>query len=343
MSIIDKTLHIFTLEMNIDSDVLAATSSWVKSFSSQISKVKVYATHVGRTDKIENVEIYEIGGGSIKSKVKAFYRLIKIARLINRNSIVFYHMASKPAALLGLLFKLKGVKQGLWYSHSRAPLHLFPATVFVNEIFSSTKNSFPIQTKKLNAIGHGLTTPSSNLVFEERIGKIMVGRLAKVKNIEKAIYSISNSEDLNKHLFLLGNEKVDPAYTQNLIEISSNTRVDLHLLGSQNYTAVLSKLEETSILVSCTPESVDKVVIEAAMRGNLIATENSSALELTGMLDVWKQFLRMPAPDLTDQLSILSRIDTEEIREMRKYIAKYTIKTSDISNTTHKILVKLSE
>ena len=337
-----KTLYIFSLELNLDSEVIAAANAWVNSFATQFNQVQVYATHIGRYEVPRNVSVTNLGGGNFRNRVLAVSKLLYLSFKINNNSAVFYHMSSKPAALIGLILKLRKIPQGLWYSHSKVPMHLIFAAVLVNKIFAPTSSSFPIKMKKVIPVGHGIFPPKIQPSFQARKGILMAGRVARIKNIEKAISAIAKSK-IHKELILIGRSNLDKSYTTSLVNLSFTYGVNLDLRGSRKYDEVLEIFNNSEILVSCTPDSVDKVVIEAAMRGNFIVSDNISAQELTGMLTIWNELAPNKKLTLEDQLNYINQLSIVEKIELRKFISEITISRNDINKTTLRITENLIE
>jgi hypothetical protein len=108
-------------------------------------------------------------------------------------------MSPRTAEILGPLFKLARIKQGLWYSHSNPSKELRFAARIVDKVFSSSVNSLPIRSTKARFVGHGINV-SKFINIEESDRKkavLSLGRIAKIKNNEeqkefKTIYSCNN-------------------------------------------------------------------------------------------------------------------------------------------------------
>mgnify|MGYP000889057599 FL=1 len=107
-----KTLIIYNLETDLDSQVLAAAHDWVEAFAAQVDKVFVYSTHVGRTKLPANVVVKELGGGSFLKRVAGLFKLYKsfATSLKHRSSVcVFHHMSPRTLLIVGPLYKIAGI------------------------------------------------------------------------------------------------------------------------------------------------------------------------------------------------------------------------------------------
>jgi hypothetical protein len=121
MNVKKNRIVIFNLSMNLDNHVLANTNLWVNEFSKHFERVHVYSTHVGRYSVPNNVCVEEIGGGSFRKRAVALAKLTFIAfklYKVRKDVVVFHHQSPRTAVYPGIIFRIFGVNQGLWYSHS---------------------------------------------------------------------------------------------------------------------------------------------------------------------------------------------------------------------------------
>ena len=327
-------LIIYNLAMDLDSTVLASNFDWVEEIAKRFEKVTVFTTQLGRVKNLSNVEIFEIGGKSNLGRTKALYRLIegflRIARLKDKKYI-FYHMSHKPATLLGLFYKLLRCKQVLWYSHSKSNFSLICAVKFVDYVVSSSSSTFPLNSKKFKPIGHGINVKKF-ISFEadkefqsKRRGYIAVGRIVRIKKIEKMIESLSSG---NRNLTLIG-EIYDKEYFHDLKYLSTKKRVLLKHLKPISQDKLLTILANYRYIINCTPKSVDKSFLEGVISGLIPVSDNENALRLTGMDKIWTETMGI-IPNLKVQIEKLELLSGEEIIKISKSVREYTIKNNNI-------------
>jgi glycosyltransferase involved in cell wall biosynthesis len=340
----EKRLYIFNLETNLDNPVLAFTHDWVRSFSNQIDKVIVYSTHVGSHELPANVEIHEIGGGNLYLRIRAIFKLVKSACSIIRfrkDSVVFHHMSARTLVLPGILLRAMGVKQGLWYSHSAKPISLRAAARIADVIFSSTEGAVPINSPKVNFVGHGLDLSKSEKIFQKsansRIGIVSLGRIVPIKNLDKLLQGILSATKVPEVVFI-GPSNVNRVLDERLMELAKENNVNLTILPQINHEEVLDKLVEFSMYYTGTPQSVDKSTIEAASVGCFIITMEKAAQELTGMNMVWEKLGQSSYLSIGEQIEELEKLNESERNKLRILIHQQTVSNNEVANTTQKIL-----
>lgn len=345
-----QRLVIYNLETNLDSEVLAAAHDWIESFASQIQEVVVYSTHVGRHELPSNVEVFELGGGTFFKKLVALSRLIKsfcTQIRFRKELIVFHHMSTRTLLVAGPLYRIAGVKQGLWYSHSKNSLTLKISQFFANVIFSSTSASIPLNGEKLRFIGHGIKTQKFvDCLYNaksNRQGIVLLGRIAPIKNIELAIDSISKANIIKnkKKLTCIGPTGPNAEYQAKLIQFAKLREVELSIKSSMPYKSVPNLLCEFDSLFTATPNSVDKVAIEGALSGCFIITNQKHALELTGMDKIFEFLGKSLMPSIEEQISIISSIKYDEAQALRKMLSLRARELNDLNQTTSRILAEL--
>lgn len=322
--------------MDLDSTVLASNFDWVEEIAKRFEKITVFTTHLGRVKELPNVEIFEIGGKSNHGRFKALYRLItgfvKMARL-KEKKYIFYHMSHKPATLLGLFYKLLKCKQVLWYSHSKSNLSLFFAVKFVDYVVSSNNTTFPLDSSKFKPIGHGISVKkfksleSESEIPSKRQGYIAVGRIVRIKKIEKMIESLSSK---NRSLALIG-QIDDKKYFQELKNLSTKSKVLLIHIEPCNHDRLLAVLVNYRYIINCTPKSVDKSFLEAVISGLIPVSNNENALKLTGMDKIWMETIGK-IPDIRVQIEKLESLSGEEIVNISKLTRDYTMINNNIEN-----------
>jgi glycosyltransferase involved in cell wall biosynthesis len=341
----DGTLVIHNLITDEDDPVTAFAVDWIKAFSKIATSVLVFSTHVGRFDFPPNVRVVELGGGSFRKKLLGLLRLIKGAFTVLRipgKKIVFHHMSEKTACLIGPLYRAARLRQGLWYSHNRQSRTLHGAIRFVDYVFSPTLNSFPVQTKKLHAVGHGIDMSrfqDPNLIERKKSGVLSLGRISRVKNLEKIIEQLSLAQAPKPTLTFIGPLMETPDYYESLRRLAHDCQVDLRIEKTVNYRDVPREISKFSMTYSGSPNTVDKSVLEAAATGSYVLSESKFVLNLTGMDRVWEEIGAASPSEIESQIEILK--SHEENVELRKLISTVCVEKNDINKTAAKILDEL--
>jgi hypothetical protein len=341
-------LIIFNLETNPNSEVLATNIFWIKEFAKHFKSILVYSTHLSNVQDTEYIKFRKIGGGNIVKRIKGTYlHYLLIPYLVsNRKRLcIFYHMNTKSMALISFYGRILGVRQGLWYSHSRADKYLKIFRVFVNYFFSPTKNSFPLTTSsKLIATNHGIpmmNLPSGTVYELKRNGILSVGRVVRIKNLQKIILAASESKLNECTLTFLGPQNIDIHYENDLRSLAKQHELKLELLSAVNYQNLPFLYPNYDLYFTGTPKSIDKATIEAAVYGCIIITDNLDAQKLTGMDRIWDELGLSNRTNLSAQLNCIKNLDEMTKYKCREYVSRTTRELNSLELTVSKISAAL--
>ena len=339
-------LFIFNLSTDDNDSLLAFTQEWVSAFRNYCEEITVISTHVGSHSLPQEIEVIEIGGGNFFLRIRGLIRLIKIGFKIiskRKTAVVFHHMSPRTAEILGPLFKLARIKQGLWYSHSYPSKELRFAARIVDKVFSSSANSLPIRSTKARFVGHGINI-SKFINIEESDRKkavLSLGRITKIKNNEELIYAVAKSKRINKEIHLVGPLGKSKNYLHELIELGAKNGVEVIYLGNYDHRLVPDLLASYSVCYTGNPNTVDKSVIEGALCGCFTLAAQEFVLSQTGMSRVLKECKVDFNSDLSNQLNQIDSISDRV--ELRKLLAQTAAEINDVKRTTQKILKELIE
>ena len=337
-----EKLYIFNLATDLDNVLLAFTHDWIKASLFMADSVEVVSTHVGRVNLPSNVRVREIGGGNFERRIAGIFKILRIMFEIGvsrKRSIVFYHMANKSAALIGLPLRIIGVRQGLWYSHSSSPLSFKLAAKFSNVLFSSSPHAIPISNTKCRYVNHGIDFSQYPTISKFEIQAentfISLGRISPIKNLELFIDAVSKSKSTSKIINLAGPNLVESDYHKSLLKFAEKSGVTLKFLGEIPYSQVPDLLSRFSICYTGNPRTTDKAVIEAAAVGCFVVCSEPNTQELTGMIEVWNE-IKLQHPTLCEQIDeILVLPDPWRYREK---ISKKAISQNNVRQTVSRIL-----
>ena len=212
-------LLILTQKVDKNDSILGFFHDWLKVFATHCEKLTVICLYKGDYDLPSNVKVLSLGKEEKKGvmsyelrvtrKIKyicRFYRLILRERISYSN--VFVHMNSEYVVLGGIFWKLMRKKIALWWTHKAVPWHLRIAEKFVDVIFTASKESFRLLTKKLKVVGHGINIqkfkidskfkihPSSEYKQNSKFTLITVGRISESKDLKTLIKAIEKVEDV---------------------------------------------------------------------------------------------------------------------------------------------------
>lgn len=281
-------LLIITQKVDKNDAILGFFHRWIEEFSKHAEQVTVITLYKGEYSFPHNVRVLSLGKEEYISRfqyVTRFYRYIWNER--NNYDSVFVHMNQVYVLLGGFVWKFLKKPIGLWYVHKSTPLSLRFAIPLVDYIFSVSKDSFVIQTKKLHAVGHGIDTA---LYVEKKETSdthdaviLSVGRIAKVKNVDLCIMALKDLIDrgISAKLVIAGEAiyEGDTKYLSLLHVLASELGIKDHVefIGKvvPHDTPALYRSADIFINLSDTG-GVDKVVLEAMASGTKILTSNTT-------------------------------------------------------------------
>jgi glycosyltransferase involved in cell wall biosynthesis len=347
-----KKLMLFNLELDNKSLLLRSNIAWLFALEEYFDEILVVSTRVGETPfGLKKTTVLETGGGNTWKRIKAILKFTKLLPSIyrdRRSTFIFHHMSHRTAIYPGIVARAFGVKQALWFSHEHKPASLCFATFFVNRVFSPSIQSFPLNTRKLVAVGQAIDTSkfpwNRKLTSYRRVNDIVtIGRVSRSKHLMQAfeIFEDAQNPKENKVIYAIGPTQ-DLVYQREIEEKSGVLGIRIEFLGPIDSGDIASSLSDFCYYFSGTTKGVDRALIEAGVSGCLILSTNLGAMRLVGMSKYWLQKLDMELPSLDVQYQVLSSLSSEQRQELGKYVRKFTISNNDIKSTVNKIVREMN-
>ena len=142
-----------TQKLDPDDPVLAATVPMVRALAARVDELVVLCDRA--TIELENVRIHEFGAPTQAQRGAKF--TAALARELRPRPIgVVAHMVPLYAVLAAPIVRPLGIPLVLWYTHWKAHAVVRAAEKVCTAIASVDERSFPIRSKKVHAIGHGI-------------------------------------------------------------------------------------------------------------------------------------------------------------------------------------------
>jgi len=338
------------IELDSRSKLLASNLGWLKGFAHIYEKLLVAATHVDEVpnDLPANIEVIELGGGSFPKRLYALWKLMRIVYSMQRETgswHVFHHMIHYTALFPGIIFRVLGYPQALWYSHKAKPRLLNIASQIVDVVTSTAITSFPLYKEiEVIALGHGIDNSrfsAVETVHNERDYTSTIsylGRINRVKNLEKLLKEVAISKAESKFQISFIGPIQDSDYASELFGVAESEGILLNILEPIDYSKVPNMLNKFSYFFSGTEESIDKSALEAAMCGCIVVTENRNLLEAIGMDQYWSTITNGASSlRISEQLFYLERLSPNEKSLLRRRIAEHARQSADVNRVTQAI------
>ena len=302
---------------------LAATVPKVRALAARVDEVVILADRTVPESLPPNCRARSFAARTKLGRGLRFERGLaaELARR-PRPSAVVAHMCPIYAVLAAPLARPLGVPVVLWYTHWNPSLTLRLAERLSNVILSVDRRTFPLESPKVRAIGHGIDLTefscASNGTVHPDLRAVAVGRYSRAKGLETILRAVRLALDdgLDVRLETYGpaltpDERAHRGELESLVrELDLERRVKLgHAVLRSELPDVLARAD---VLVNnMRAGATDKVVFEACA-SCLPAIASNPAFDT--LLEPELRFEREDARGLADRLLSLGGRSEEERR-----------------------------
>lgn len=344
-------LLIITQRISLKDDVLGFFHGWIRKSAKQWEKVTVICLQKADYELPQNVSILSLGKEQKRSKLKYLVNFYKFIWRERKNyDVVFVHMNPQYIVLGGLLWKCLNKKIALWYTHKAVNLKLRIAEKLTDIIFTASKESFRLESKKLVVTGHGIDVnlfkPSVKRETSKNFRILSVGRVSLIKDYETLIKTIDiliNQKNIkNLEVKIIGRPILnrDKDYFEKIKELINEKKLTkfINLIGGLPYQDLPSYYQKTDILVNlCSTGGADKSVLEAmACQIPTFVCNHTFEKEL-GLYKKMLFFKEKNAEDLARKILKIRNIDRNEIGQ---FLRQQVIKYHSLDSLINKIILR---
>ncbi len=274
-------LLICTQKVDQNDPVLGFFHEWLKEFAKYCDKLTVICLEKGEYDLPQNVQVLSLGKEKRISRIvyifKFYYYIWKYSH--NYDS-VFVHMNPEYICLGGLFWRFWRKKIALWYMHRNVDLKLRIAEKLTNLVFSATRDSFRLKTKKLKITGHGINVDQLpykyHQLHKDRINFINIGRLSSIKGIENLIEFAKKIKEKNiNFIFKVVGDFSNKEYENKIKALvrKYNLENEIIFIGSVSNLKIGQYLQESDFFIHTgKTTSLDKSILEAMSTGTFVFT-----------------------------------------------------------------------
>ena len=261
-------LLITTQSVDSNDPVLGFFVRWIEEFAKQCEQIEIICLRSGKYSLPSNVQVHTLHS---KTKLGRTSELIALSKSLTYDT-VFVHMNPEYVVGAGWLWKLRGKKVALWYTHKNVDLKLRIAEKFSDIIFTASKESFRLTSTKVYVMGHGIDTdfftPNAQVARGREV--LSVGRLTKSKRHDLTIEAMQWSE---RDLWIAGEGPEHKNLEALAKKLSISSRI--HLLGGRTQEELRGLYRRSGVMVHTSETgSLDKVVLEALACGCPVVTTN---------------------------------------------------------------------
>jgi glycosyltransferase involved in cell wall biosynthesis len=179
-----RRLVFLTQSVDPSHPALAATIPKLRALAARVDELVVIAQSATTADLPANVEVRTFGATSRAGRLVQFER--ELARALPSDAVVA-HMIPVYVLLAAPLVRPRRIPLLLWYTHWKASRQLRVAERLATAIVSVDRRSFPIESAKVQPIGHGIDVNEFDCVdpgSHPRLRALVLGRYSPAKGIE---------------------------------------------------------------------------------------------------------------------------------------------------------------
>mgnify|MGYP001613379497 CR=1 FL=1 len=266
--------------------------TWMEKLASKLEKLYVICQEKGDASGLpQNVELHSFGKEKGYGKIRQGFALFALSfSLAKKCDGFFVHMHPIYAIITWLPAKLRGQKIALWYTHKSVDTKLKIAHALIDTVFTASKESFRLPSKKVRVVGHGIDlnkfkVKSEKFQVGDKFRIVSVGRISPVKDYETLIKAVEilvnhkNLKDIEVEIYGRVGLPEHQAYLNSLVEFVRNAELEdyIKFQGELNYDYVDEVYQEADLFVNLSATgSIDKAVLEAAASAVLVTTSNEA-------------------------------------------------------------------
>src|SRR6266540_3657873 len=185
-----RRLVFLTQSVDPAHPALAATIPKIRALAARVDEVVVLAQSADGAELPDNVEVRTFGSATRPGRLLNFER--ELAHALPGDAVVA-HMIPVYVLLAAPLVRPRGIPLLLWYTHWKASSQLRAAERVASAIVSVDRRSFPLDSAKVRAIGHGIDV--SEFVCADRSGHtgmraLVLGRYSPAKGIKTILRAV---------------------------------------------------------------------------------------------------------------------------------------------------------
>lgn len=321
-------LLIITQVVDRNHPVLGFFTRWLDIFAENVESLQVICLQKGDYASPKNTKVFSLGK---ERGVSKFGRLINFYKYIwqqrKNYDVVFVHMNPIYVVLGSLIWHQTGKKIGLWYMHKHIGRLLKMAEKRADYIFTGSKESFRLPSKKLYVLGHGIeveTLPLADNEFNGVIRAVTIGRISKIKGYDTMIDAVAYIKDRYPeqkiYLQIIGGPGTpeDQNYLESLKDKAKKEGLGevIKFLGPHPHHAVAGLLRNANLFINLSDTgSLDKAVLEAMACGLPALTSNPAFTKMLSPYDLMID--KNNIPEIAKYiLETPGKVDSKKLREV---------------------------
>src|SRR5665213_1097764 len=263
-----RKLIFATQKLDSRDPILAATVQKVHALAARVDELVVLCDSAEPGIAPANVRVHEFGATTQLSRGARFARALA-GELTQRPDAFLAHMIPLYVLVAAPLLKPLRVPIGLWYSHPKGHSLVRAANVAANVVFSVNSMTFPLDSRKLVAIGHGIDVAEFACADEreahEGVRALVLGRYSPIKGVDTILRAAALAGEAGLHVRVEAHgatgSDVNDAHKATLDTLARELGVDAVLADAVPRSGIPELFARADVLLNATDgASADKVV-----------------------------------------------------------------------------------
>jgi len=309
-------LIVITQQVDPSDPVLGATVAKLHALAARVDELVVLSLAAVPGVLPANCRVVTFGAGSRLGRGLRFGRAL--AGELRDAGGVLAHMCPIYAVLASPLARPLRVPVLLWYAHWRPSTLLRLATALSTRVISVDRRSFPIETKKLLPIGHGIdysSLPCRERGKSSQLRAVVLGRTSPAKGIETILRAIALVPNVRLDVFGTSNTPEEERHRAELEQLIGELGLgDRAAIREAVPRSELGRVHaEADVLVNnMMTGAPDKAVYEACGSCLPVLASNPSFDELFAGVEPPLRFARESPVELAERLRAFGKLSVEE-------------------------------
>jgi glycosyltransferase involved in cell wall biosynthesis len=311
-------LVFITQQVDPGHPALAATVPKLRALASRVDQLVVLADGAVPGVLPENARVRRFAAATKAGRGLRFEAALA-AELLHHPDAVVAHMCPIYAVLAAPLARPLGIPVVLWYTHWHASPTLRAATRSATAIASVDRRSFPLESPKVRAIGHGIDVdefPCRQHAGADELRLLSLGRYSPAKGLDVVLRAVRRALDRGVAVRLTVHgpalSPLEQAHRAELERLVQELRLEdrAELGGPVDRAHVPELLASHDALVNnMRAGAPDKVVYEAAASCVPVLASNPV---FDGLLPDELRFARDDPADLAERIVAFAALTDDE-------------------------------